>query len=179
MLGPSTGYQTGEDDPVLEDGFLRGCYLADDLYSTGWRFSDSSICAAGVRLAECGCGVSGATSLEEAVESLIPAPEAQIASGEISLRGFPLGGWSGLESLPSGCSYLETGDDGKTLVTCELYASDVLDNLQDLKGMCRKRYGDNVVVHVPIAQDQISCTPPAEGRYNTCSETPWVLSDDT
>ena len=176
MAAASQGaYSTGLDDPQLDDDFLRGCKLADDLYQTGWRFSDSSICAAATRLAECGCGVEGAADLEEAVGAMIPSPEQQVEAGEVALRGFPLGGWGAADKLPSGCKYIETGDDAGTLVACEIYGIDVVDNANDPKEFCRKQYGDNIVVHVPIPQDKVICDAPEDGQYNQCSAQPWIL----
>lgn len=173
----SGDYGPINDSPeLLDDAFMRGCSLADKLYTTGWRFSDSSVCAVGARLAECGCGLEGVETIEEVAEQLIPSPEAQIAAGEVSLRGFPLGGWAGLDELPTGCDYVETGDAARTLVVCDIYASDLLDNLRDPKGFCQDRYGDNVVVHVPLPAAQIVCEPPEDGTYSaTCGEQPWVL----
>lgn len=177
IKAPAQGtYTTGESDATLDDDFMRGCRLADDLYQTAWRFSDSSICAAGVRLAECGCGVEGATDIDAAVAQLIPSPQEQQEAGALSLRGFPLGGWAGLDALPSGCSYIETQDSLRTLVACDIYAFDLIDHLKDPKGFCRKTYGENVVVHVPLPADKIACEAPAEGRYSQCSETPWVVT---
>src|SRR6185503_5569643 len=76
------------------------------------------------------------------------------------------------------CRYIDTGDTDstKTLVACDLTASDVLSSQQDPKQKCREKYGDNVVVHVPVPAGAIVCTPPADGQYAaTCSSMPWVV----
>lgn len=173
-MGGVSSYATGADDPVLDDAFMRGCRLADDTYQTGWRISDSSLCAASVRLTECGCGVEGIETIDELAQALVPKTSTQEEQGW-TLRGFPLGGWAGADKLPSGCKYVEEEGTLKTIVKCDIYGSDVLDNIKDLKGMCRSRYGENVVVYVPLPDQAISCQPPEDGQYNTCSEQPWVV----
>jgi hypothetical protein len=101
-----------------------------------------------------------------------PQPDAQ---GRITLRGFPLGGWDGIDRLPPGCRYLETGDDSHTLVACDLTATDVRDNLADVKEVCRRTYGPNVVVHVPLPGGQITCDPPDTEAAASCGEIPWNI----
>lgn len=167
VLGGSyeTGDPTDEENPLTSD-FVRGCHLAD-AFGLAWRKSDSSICGATMRLAECGC-VSDPSATARA---LLPEPE----SG--ALRGFPLGGWASAETLPSGCEYIQTGEDSRTLVRCDLTGSDILGAQSDLKGYCQSRYGDNVVVYIPIPADSISCETPSEGPYtDTCGDTPWVIT---
>ena len=92
----------------------------------------------------------------------------------------PVADWQ--DELPAGCRYVETGDTDstKTLVACDLTASDVLSSQQDPKQKCREKYGDNVVVHVPVPAGAIVCTPPADGQYSaTCSSMPWVVGEST
>ena len=162
-------------DPLHSD-YYRGCMLCSDLQDDelcfSWRRSDPTICAAMMRMSECGCGVKGAGSAEEAAEAMIPV---QPTSSGVSLRGFPLGTWSGAHELPAGCSYAETGDDSQTIVTCNLTASDLIGSANDPKGRCREKYGDNVVVHVPIDPDAIECGQAPDGPYaKTCDADPWA-----
>jgi hypothetical protein len=177
--GP-VGEQGVADDPLHSD-YYRGCMMCGDLADQGlcvfWRRSDPTICAAVMRLAECGCGLDtdgdGQANDVNVAETLIPP---QPTAEGVTLRGFPLGTWSGANELPAGCSYVETGDDSQTVVTCNLTASDLLGSATDPKGRCREKYGDNVVVHIPIDPDAIVCSAPPEGPYaDTCDADPWVL----
>lgn len=157
---------TDPEDP-LNGGFYRGCMLAYLLYGTEWRKSDSSICAAAVRLAECGC----VDDPSAAAAALVPPVE----SGQ--MRGFPLGGWADRAELPPGCDYVELGDASQTLVTCDLTATDVLRSRSDLKGACRQKYADSVVVYVPLPDDGFACEAPEDGLYSdSCGPTPWVVT---
>jgi hypothetical protein len=152
-------------DSSEEDDFTRGCLLNAEINDTAFRKSDTTVCSASIRLAECGCAPSGVTSFEEAISP----PER---------RGFPLGTWSGLPDLPTGCRFIDLGDASQTVVTCDLTASDVIDYALDLKGRCQTKYADNVVVHVPMpSADSVTCHPDdAHSAYaGTCSATPWVL----
>jgi len=163
-------------DPLNSD-YYRGCMLCSSLEEKdlcfSWRRSDPTICAAMMRLSECGCGVKGAGSAEEAAEALVPV---QPTSSGVTLRGFPLGTWSSATKLPAGCTYANTGDSSHTVVTCSLTASDLLGSANDPKGRCRAKYGDNVVVHVPINPAAIECGTPPDGPYGeTCDAEPWVL----
>jgi hypothetical protein len=182
LTDPPAGDASKPDDP-LHDDYIRGCWKAYKTFKTEWRRSDPSVCAVGVRLTECGCGVDtngdGTADITDPVEisrGVVPFQPDQ--DGTLRLRGFHLGTWSDMNQLPSGCRYLETGDTDstKTLVACDLTASDVLSSQQDPKQKCREKYGDNVVVHVPVPAGAIVCTPPADGQYAaTCSSMPWVV----
>jgi hypothetical protein len=146
------------------DDFTRGCEMCGNLLeSTGaclpWRKSDATICAGAMRLAECGCGLKAGGDL---AAGLVPR----------SSRGFPLGTWSGIDELPAGCNFVDPGDGSQTVVSCDLTAADLMASARDPKGLCRSRYGDNVVVHVPVPADAVACTPP-DGA--DCSATPWVI----
>jgi hypothetical protein len=182
MVDPPAGDPENEDDP-LNDDYIRGCWKAFQLFGTEWRRSDPTICAAAMRAAECGCGVDtnadgspDLTSVTDIARALVPR---QPVSGSVTLRGFKLGTWSGATSLPAGCRFLDTGDQSQTVVACNLTASDVLSAQTDVKGKCREKYGDNVVVHIPIPATAIVCAPPADGQYSaTCGDmVPWTASD--
>jgi hypothetical protein len=169
-----------EADP-FHDPFFRACMWNADLFGTHWRFSDPSVCTAGVRAAECGCTVGGDPSIDLGF-ALVPPVHQQMEEGGISLRGFPLGTWGDSSGLPNGCRYVDIGNEfngnpSQTIVECDIRGLELLDNLQDPKDFCRKKYGSDVVVHVPIPKDAIQCDPPADGQYSdTCSATPWVVT---
>jgi hypothetical protein len=182
MTEPPHGDPADPADP-LHDDYFRGCWKAYQTFQTEWRRSDPTVCAAGVRLAECGCGVDtdgdGAADITDPAEvarAVVPPQPAD--DGTLRMRGFHLGTWADPAGLPAGCRHLETGDGDapRTLVACDLTASDVLAGQADVKQTCREKYGDAVVVHVPVPAAAIVCAPPADGQYAaTCSATPWVL----
>ena len=182
LANPPAGDPADAADP-LHDPFFRGCMKCAELNEQGlcvdWRRSDPAICAAAGRLVECGCSVAGA---EDPAAALVPPPEVQRAtSGGITLRGFKLGTWTGIEELPNGCQYVETGAEanGKranVIVACDIFAGDLADWAHDPKEYCRQNYGDDVVVHVPFDPSVLSCEPAAEGQYtSSCGEKPWIL----
>ncbi len=108
--------------------------------------------------------------------ALILVPR-QPVNDEITLRGFPLGTWTGASELPAGCSYADTGDASQTLVVCELSGNDVLQGAADIKERCRSKYGNNVVTHVPVPSAKIICSTPDDGAYSaTCGDMPWVVT---
>lgn len=159
---PTEGDRTDPEDPY-NDPFFRSCHLNADINETQHRKSDNVICAASVRLAECGCAVTDGTPLSEAL-----APPTDL--------GFRLGGWSGATELPSGCRYEDVVEGGHTLVVCDLTGAEVLQNAAELKSYCRDRYADDVVVHIAVAADAIVCAPPEGGPYaDDCPTYPWVL----
>jgi hypothetical protein len=183
MGDPLEGDPTNPDDP-LNDDYMRGCMLSFKLFGTEWRRSDPTICAATARAAECGCGVDtdgdGVADITDPTEiafALIPRQPG--TDGTVSLRGFRLGTWSDENGLPAGCRYLDTGDDSNTVVACDLTASDLLAGAADVKGTCRAKYGDNVVVHIPIPEAAIVCSPPTDGAYSgSCGQmVPWTAPD--
>jgi hypothetical protein len=141
------------------DDFTRACLLNEEINGTAFRKSDSTVCAASLRLAECGCRLRSGGSLAEAVSPF-------------TSRGFPLGTWSSPTALPPSCRTVELGDGSRTVVTCDLTAADLLSSLPDPKARCRDKYADNVVVHVAIPAAEIVCEPPAGAR---CSATPWIV----
>lgn len=183
-------------EDLIEDDFVRGCMLTGPSvegtpvkgsvtgFGTEWRRSDSAICAATMRLHECGCGVDtdddgspDITDPRELGTALIPA---QPQDGAITLRGFPLGTWSGADQLPAGCRYADVGDDSQTLVLCDLNAGDLLAGANDMKGVCRTKYGDNVVTHIPIPASAIACEPDTSKKFtDNCGDMPWVIGAET
>ena len=167
------GDPANADDPLHSD-FYRGCIATAELYGTEWRRSDPAVCAAAVRLRECGCSLPDGADL---ATTLIPPQPHDGDEGEVALRGFPLGSWSGFDKLPPGCSYVNLGDDSQTVVTCKLSSADIIDHSRDLKRRCIDKYGTDLVVQVPIPQGAVSCDPPEGGPYaDTCTDTPWVVT---
>lgn len=153
------------DSEGTDDDFTRGCMLNADINDTAFRKSDTTVCAATIRLSECACSPTGSDSLPEMI-----SPTER--------RGFPLGTWSSLGALPAGCRFVDSGDDSQTIVTCDLTATDVLDYALDLKGRCQTKYADNVVVHVPMPPAaSVSCSPEesASPYADSCPALPWVL----
>jgi hypothetical protein len=161
---------TSNSDPLRSD-YYRGCM--NDPAPTEWRKSDPTICAAAMRLDECGCHLPDGSSLANA---LIPPQPG--AGGNVTLRGFPLASWSNPQGLTSGCQYAQTGDDSHTVVLCQLTANDVLQNANDVKRACHDKYADSVVVHVPIPKSALICEPDRSTPAGmSCSATPWVVDN--
>lgn len=153
------------DASGADDDFTRGCMLNADINDTAFRKSDTTVCAATIRLSECACTPSGTDSLAEMISPT-------------DRRGFPLGTWSDPAGLPAGCRFVDLGDDSQTVVTCDLTASDVLDYALDLKGRCQTKYADNVVVHVPMpTSSAVACSPQSSASpyADSCPSLPWVL----
>lgn len=168
LVEDCTEYLPTEGDPAdaadpYHDAFFRSCHLNADINETQHRKSDNVICAASVRLAECGCAVADGTPLAEAL-----APPTDL--------GFRLGGWAAADALPTGCRYHDVVEGAHTLVVCDLTGAEVLQNAAEIKSYCRDRYADDVVVHIAVAADAIVCEPPTDGPYAAeCSTYPWVL----
>lgn len=172
---PTPKSWTSKTDPLVEP-FFRGCMQVQGLFGTGWRRSDPSICAVVNRLDECGCSIKGVAREDMATAIVPPQPDA---SGNITLRGFRLGTWDNADGLPGGCRYLNTGDESHTLVGCDITAGDLLQNMNDPKELCRRTYGPNVVVHVPLAKDAITCSPSkTKNPGKTCGTMPWNLGKE-
>jgi hypothetical protein len=165
------------DDPLTEP-FFRGCMEVQQHFGTGWRRSDPSVCAAANRLRECGCSVPGITNGTQLGDALLPPQPGDGASGDVTFRGFPLGTWDDMKGLPPGCRYGNLGDDSKTLVLCDLTAADVNASLNDPKEACRATYGNNVVVHVPLPAEAITCNPPDSPLGQTCGQVPWNIGQE-
>ncbi len=180
----SGAYEMGDlEDPEnpYNDHFYRGCFVTEGLFGTHWRRSDPAVCAASMRLAECGCTVGGDPSIDVGF-ALVPSIREQESREGLYLRGFPLGTWSGANELPTGCRYLDIGLEARdnasqTLVACEMRGSDLIQNLQDPKEFCRQKYGDDVVVHVPIPGEAIQCEPGDHMHAGSCTDQPWVVTE--
>ncbi len=168
----------------FENEFIRGCMLVADIFGTEWRASDPQICAAAMRLGECGCGVAGAPDADLGFAMVPPLSAQREQAGEdaVTFRGFELGTWDNPEGLPTGCSYVDigvedSGEPSKTMVTCDITGNDLIQNAADPKGFCRAKYGDDVVLHVPVPARALECNPPAEGIFShTCEAQPWVVN---
>jgi hypothetical protein len=152
-----------------------------------WRVSDPTISAVGTVLAQCGCfaELPDGTKVADArgIANAVVPPNGRYPDGNF-LRGFRLGTWDDAEGLPAGCRYVEHDADSSqslpdthTLVECDITAGDLANttNATELKDFCRSKYGDNVVVHVPLPGDIIKCEPP-EGAPAYCEGmTPWSM----
>jgi hypothetical protein len=169
-------------DALGEDDYTRGCWGAFELFQTEWRRSDPSICVASMRLGECGCAldldgdkVADITDPLEIAAALFPEP----AGADVPLRGFKLGTWSGMDQLPAGCRFLDTGDESQSIVGCDLTGTDLLTAASDPKERCRAKYGSNVVVHVPVPADLVLCEPPVDGDFtDSCGDmVPFAAPD--
>jgi hypothetical protein len=121
-----------------------------------------------MRVGECGCKFDDPT--RDLFQEIAQAAEI----------GFPLGTWDDPEGLPPGCSYQPFGPSRQNIVTCDLTAAEVLQNAGEIKSYCSEKYADDVVVHVPIPQGDVTCEPwPGEPYASTCdTPTPWLLGDD-
>ena len=166
-----------DSSDILNRDFMRGCMHVDNYFQTGWRRSDPSVCAAAMRLAECGCSVEGE---RDPTSMILPTAAQQLEDhSKIVLRGFRLGGWNGVgqEHLPTGCEYIRTEqeDDALTMVKCSLTGGEVLSNLEDVKGYCRSKFATDLTVNVPLDAQAITCDG-GDGPYGkSCGENPWVL----
>jgi hypothetical protein len=125
----------------------------------------------------------------------------------VNLRGFQLGTWSGLDQLAPGCRVIDTGDTfpsgakQRNIVACDIRTSNLRamasaetskDELgaeerlvaKDVKDFCKTKYGNDVVVHVPIpAPDSDFDYLPIPNARVTCDEAcgqdPWVITRET
>ncbi len=160
------------DDPNNEP-FFRGCMATNGLFGTEWRRSDPSICAAVNRLSECGCTAPGVETPTDLGRAVIPRPDA----GEELFRGFALGTWDDQTGLPPGCRYADVGEDSRTAVVCDLTATDLLSSLNDPKEACRAIYGGNVVVHIDLPGEALTCDE-KDVFGNECGNQPWNIGDE-
>ena len=175
-----------EQDP-RNDHYMRGCMHTANLFGTEWRRSDPTICTAAMRLSECGCGVdtdgdgkADITDFSEIARAIVPR-QPQIIDGEpvFTLRGFKLGTWSGATELPTGCRYVEIGEDTQVVVSCDLTAADLITSAADPKARCREKYGDNVVVHIPIPSEAVVCEPDPDAPFtDSCGDRPWEVGNE-
>jgi hypothetical protein len=159
------------DDPAQQP-YYRGCMGTNKLFGTEWRRSDPTICAGVNRMAECGCTAPGVTNGTQLAHAVLPP-----VSASNHRRGFRLGTWDDDEGLPNGCVYSATGETG-FLVECDMTAADLLGSLGDPKEFCRATYAQNVVVHVDIPREAITCTPPSTMEAASCGAMPWNIGDE-
>jgi hypothetical protein len=104
--------------------------------------------------------------------------EAPPEGEPITLRGFQLGTWSSIDELPKGCRLVDTGENQRNVVACDLNAQDLINHAHDLKARCNEKYGQNVVVHVPLPGDAIVCNAPDDSAYGeTCGDMPWTFPE--
>jgi hypothetical protein len=180
-------------DASLTDGFMRACTLCGDSQCVPWRKSDPSVCTIAMRGAECGCSINIATGSGTRALDLSNEDDLAIA-GDLfvpeSRRGFTLGTWDNMASLPTGCRYVRTGDPttisvggrifddanaDQTLVACDLKASHISTaTAKDPKEACRQAYGDDVVVHVR-APDVTVASLSCDMTRPQCAGLPWGL----
>jgi len=169
LTQPTAGDPENPRD-LRHDDFMRGCLWNAEINETEFRKSDTTICSSMTRLAECGCSANSPTPLGEIISPW-------------EVRGFQLGTWSGFVSgseaeskLPPSCRYVDIGENGQTIVTCDLSAADLLLGASDVRQACADKYADSIVVHVPIPGG-VTCDPSkSDSPYaGTCSATPWVL----
>lgn len=168
ILAPVPEY--GDPNDPFQEPFFRGCWMAG-AFGLSWRRSDPAICAVANRVVECGCTIEGVAP-EDVGTTVVPRQEE---GQEVTFRGFHLGTWDDAFGLPAGCKYVETGDDSKTIVSCDLTASDVLNNLADPKEACRSIYGNNVVAHARVPTELLSCETPDDPIAAGCGEMPWNI----
>ena len=170
------GNPENDADP-LHDEFTRACMLNADINETAWRRSDNAICAVINRLRECGCGLDGGYDLFDALLLHVDDMDWEDEDeAQYNVRGFPLGGWAGKETLPPGCRYVEVGDFSRTVVQCNLTALEVINHADEVKKHCIAKYADKIVVHVPLPQTPIVCEPADDAAYpQGCQEKPWVI----
>lgn len=152
------------DDPddLFHDDFMRACELNSVINETEYRKSDNTVCAASMRLAECGCYLT----------LRLDIPTGLSPTGQL---GFSLGNWESPDQLPAGCRYEDVAYGAQQIVTCSLTAAEVLDNAMELKSYCAERYADDVVVHVPVPAAAVRCDPDtdAEPYAHTCGDEVW------
>lgn len=191
--------------PAAEHPFWAACMGMVDCPRQGtncgggveWRVSDPTIAAATALLSECGCFVelpdgTRITDAQQIAGAVVPEggeyPVPIEFAGETLdfLRGFRIGTWNDPNGLPAGCRYIEHDADSEqglvdthTLVACDIRASDLANttNASELKEFCRRTYGDDVIVHVPLPAELIKCEPP-EGSSPYCQGlAPWSMDD--
>lgn len=209
MVDPELHDRPAPLSPDFDDEFMRGCLRSYELFTTEWRRSDPAVCAAAMRLTECGCGldVDGDSVIDIAAGDKLPNGREEIARilvpsirEDSFLRGFQLGTWTDPTGLPDGCHFVDitaegssvnrgAGEHGQNLVVCDITAERVetagftLDQaFSDMKTFCQATYAQDVVVHVPLAGNHI---PEAEFICNppegaaNCEGLPVVVGAET
>jgi hypothetical protein len=150
---------------TLDDDFTRGCFLNSFINETHDRKSDSMICSAAMRLAECGCGLTIDAEVDEVL-------------AQSDTLGFRLGSWDDASEAKAPCEHVSLGEgDNHNLVVCPITAAQLANNHAEVKAFCQETYADEVVVHVDITPQAVLCTPePAADDYAaSCSAEPWVI----
>ena len=182
----------------IADGFDRGCSNCGSLNGgcVPFRKSDPSVCTMAMRIAECGCTIDIKTTTKKGSRRLdLTKPSDLDLAKELfvpeSRRGFTLGSWDGIDRLPNGCRYIETGDPKTvsvngvevpdafaphTLVACDLLASHVSSAAKDPKEACRQVYGEDVVVHVR-APSPNQATLTCNAKKSHCAGVPWAFAN--
>lgn len=153
-----------DKQPDIGSAFESGCAEAAELFDTGWRRSDPTVCAAAMQMADCGCSADG--GLVDNILPQFPGPDAPAWQS----AGLPLGSWASRTGLPPGCQPVATAGGENIVVACELSGAQIIDNQLDMISACNSLYAGNVVVHVPVPQSRITCDP-------GCGATPWVVED--
>jgi hypothetical protein len=193
------------DQPAAQHPFWAACMGMVDCPRQGtqcgggveWRVSDPTIAAATALMTECGCFVElpdgeRITDAETIAAAVVPQGGEYPVPFDFDgvtldfLRGFRIGTWNDPNGLPAGCRYVEHDADFEqglpdthTLVTCDIRASDLANttNAGELKEFCRRRYGDEVIVHVPLPGDIIKCEPPEDAGPYCQGLAPWAMDD--
>jgi hypothetical protein len=160
-----------------------------------WRVSDPTIASATAALATCGCFVqlpdgTKVTDAQTIANAVIPAQGRYPAPINFAgvkvdfLRGFRLGTWTNPNGLPLGCRYVEHDAanglaDTHTIVQCDISAGDLANttNAGELKEFCRRTYGGDVIVHIPLPADLIKCEPAADAPAWCSTDTPWSFDN--
>jgi hypothetical protein len=186
------------DQPASEHPFWAACMgMVDSGGGVEWRVSDPTIAAATALMTECGCFVelpdgTRITDAQAIAGAVVPPGGEYPVPVDFDgvtldfLRGFRIGTWNDPNGLPAGCRYVEHDADFEqglvdthTLVTCDIRASDLANttNAGELKEFCRRRYGDDVIVHVPLPGDLIKCEPPEDAGPYCQGLAPWAMDD--
>lgn len=163
--------EPGNPDDEFNSPFYRGCWMAG-AFGLAWRRSDPAICAVANRMVECGCSIPGVPLEDIGATILPPQPDS---AGNTDNFGFHLGSWGDPFAAPPGCRYVRTGDGNRTIVSCDLTATDVSGALSDPKEACRRVYGNSVVAHAPVPSDVVSCSNPGTSLSQGCGDMPWNI----
>lgn len=198
-IAASTRDRRESGQPAAAHPYWAACMGMTDCPSTQsgcgggveWRVSDPTISAMVSTMSECGCFVElpDGTQVRDAeaiAAAVIPDGGDGDGDGLLDLRGFRIGTWSGENELPANCRYVEhdanpeTGaEDTHTIVECDITAGDIANttNASEMKDFCRGKYGDDVIVHVPLPADLIKCEPAEDAPPYCGGAAPWAFDD--